>query len=122
MLTGTVRSLQAWVTVEILDQSNRPRTVEVVLDTGFNGHLKLTATTIQELELPRSGYRYGELADGTTVQFMSYDSTVLWDGQPRFVTVIEADADPILGMELLRGTRVTLDVLEGGTVTIDALA
>ena len=94
MLTGTVRNLQAWVAVEILDQGNRPHRVEVLLDTGFDGHLKLLATTIQELELVRSGYRYGELADGTMVQFMSYDSTVLWDGQPRFVSVIEADADP----------------------------
>ena len=122
MLTGTVRSLQAWVPVEILNQSNRPHTVEVVLDTGFNGHLKLTAATIQELELVRSGYRYGELADGATVQFMSYHATVLWDGQPRFVTVIEADADPILGMELLQGSRVTLDVRDGGPVTIDLLS
>ena len=121
MLTGTVRSLQAWVAVEILDQGNRPHRVEVLLDTGFDGHLKLLATTIQELELVRSGYRYGELADGTMVQFMSYDSTVLWDGQPRFVSVIEADADPLLGMELLLGSRVTLDVHDGGAVTIDTL-
>ena len=122
MLTGTVRNLQAWVAVEILDQGNRPHRVEVLLDTGFDGHLKLLATTIQELELVRSGYRYGELADGTMVQFMSYDSTVLWDGQPRFVSVIEADADPLLGMELLLGSRVTLEVRDGGAVTIDALS
>ena len=121
MLTGTVRNLQAWVAVEILDQGNRPHRVEVLLDTGFDGHLKLLATTIQELELVRSGYRYGELADGTMVQFMSYDSTVLWDGQPRFVSVIEADADPLLGMELLLGSRVTLDVHDGGAVTVDVL-
>lgn len=121
MLTGTISNLQAWVAVEILDRNGQSHTVEVLLDTGFDGHLKLTVATIQELELARSGYRYGELADGTTVQFMSYDSTVLWDGQPRFVTVIEADADPMLGMELLLGSRVTLDVLEGGPVIIDAL-
>ena len=73
------------------------------------------------MELIRSGYRYGELADGTLLQFISYDSTVLWEGQHRLVTVIEADAEPLLGMELLLGSRVTLDVRDNGPVTIDAL-
>ena len=91
------------------------------MDTGFDGHLKLTSTTIQELELSRSGYRFGELADGTVTRFMSYGSAVLWDGQPRLVTVIEADTEPLLGMELLQGSRVILDVRDDGPVTIDAL-
>ena len=122
MLTGTVRSLQAWVAVEILDRMGQSRAVQVLLDTGFDGQLKLTSTTIQELGLPRSGYRFGELADGAMTRFMSYGSTVLWDGQPRLVTVIEADSEPLLGMELLLGSRVTMDVREGGPVTIDALS
>ena len=121
MLIGAVRSHQAWVNVEILDRSGQPHTIEVLLDTGFDGHLKLTSTTIQELELSRSGYRFGELADGTVTRFMSYGSAVLWDGQPRLVTVIEADTEPLLGMELLQGSRVILDVRDDGPVTIDAL-
>ena len=121
MLTGTVRNLQAWVAVEITDRNDQSHTVEVMLDTGFDGHLKLLTTTIQELELVRSGYRYGELADGTVVQFMSYRATVLWQGQPRAVQIIEADSEPLLGMELLLGSRVILDVREGGPVTIEAL-
>ena len=121
MLTGTVRNLQAWVAVEILDQNGQPHTVEVLLDTGFDGHLKLTATTIQELELPRSGYRFGELANGSLVQFMSYRATVLWQGQPRAVQIIEANSEALVGMELLLGSRVTLEVLDGGPVTIDSL-
>ena len=52
---------------------------------------------------------------------MSYGSAVLWDGQPRLVTVIEADTEPLLGMELLQGSRVILDVRDDGPVTIDAL-
>ena len=121
MLTGTVRSLQAWVDVEILGRNGQLHTAEVLLDTGFDGHLKLTAATIQELELPRSGFRFGELADGALTRFMSYAATVLWNSQRHFVTVIEADSEPLLGMELLLGSRVTLDVREGGAVTINAL-
>lgn len=121
MLTGTVHGLQAWVAVEILARNGQPHTIEVLLDTGFDGNLKLTAATIQELEPARSGYRFGELADGTATRFMSYYATVLWYGQPRAVQVIEADSEPLLGMELLQGSRVTLDVREGGAVTVDAL-
>ena len=92
------------------------------MDTGFDGHLKLTPDTIRQLELPRSGYRFGELADGSVVQFMSYRASVLWQGQPHAVQIIEADNEPLLGMELLLVSRVTLDVREGGAVTIDALS
>ena len=92
-----------------------------MLDTGFDGLLKLSITTIQELELARAGYRFEELADGSITKFMSYTATVLWDGQPRSINVIEADSEPLIGMELLLGSRVTLDVRDGGPVTIDPL-
>lgn len=121
MLTGTVRNLQAWVSVEIMDRNGQHRTVEAVLDSGFDGLLKLPITTIEELELARAGYRFGELADGSIKQFMSYTATVFWDGQFRSINVIEADSEPVVGMELLQGSRVTFDVREDGLVTIETL-
>ena len=122
MLTGRINDLQARLTVEILDSNGQIKPVEVLLDTGFDGQLSLPVFVVRQLNLGRGVLRFGELADGTNIQFMSYRATVLWDGQRRQVEVIESGNEPLLGMELLRGTRVTLDVLEGGTVTIDALA
>ena len=52
---------------------------------------------------------------------MTYRCTVLWYGQLRSIQVVEANSEPLLGMELLLGSRVTLDVRDGGPVIINAL-
>jgi hypothetical protein len=49
------------------------------------------------------------------------EAVVSWDGQDRNVMVLEANGGPLLGMSLLYGSRVTLDVVDGGPVTIQTL-
>ncbi|MYE40361.1 MAG: clan AA aspartic protease [Chloroflexi bacterium] len=122
MLNGRINDeLQAWVSVEILDGAGGVHPVEVLLDTGFNGELALTSSVIRRLNLARGTPRFAELATGDTTLLPSYTATILWDGLPRSIQVVEADGERLLGMELLLGSRVTLDVTEGGPVTIDAL-
>ena len=117
-MTGRVNGdLQAWLTVEIVTPSGQPRPIEVALDTGFNGQIALPAITIQRLELSEESSRLAITATGDRVRLTTYYSTMMWHGEPRFIEVVEADSEPLLGMELLLGNRVTLDVLEGGPVT-----
>jgi predicted aspartyl protease len=122
-LTGRVNGdLQAWLTVEIVTPSGQPRPIEVALDTGFNGQIALPAITIQRLELSEESSRLAITATGDRVRLTTYYSTMMWYGEPRIIEVVEADSEPLLGMELLLGNRVTLDVLEGGPVTIYPLS
>ena len=115
MLTGRVNGdLQAWLTVEIMTPSGQPRPIEVALDTGFNGRIALPAITIQRLELSEESSRLAITATGDRVRLTTYYTTMMWHGEPRIIEVVEADSEPLLGMELLLGNRVTLDVLEGG--------
>lgn len=123
MLTGRVNGdLQAWLTVEIMTPSGQPRPIEVALDTGFNGQIALPAITIQRLELSEESSRLAITATGDRVRLTTYYTTMMWHGEPRIIEVVEADSEPLLGMELLLGNRVTLDVLEGGPVTIYPLS
>ena len=116
MLTGTVSDdLQAWIAIEILAPNGQTHPIEAVLDTGFNGELALPATTISQLGLPEDIRRPAVTATGDRVSLMTYRGTVLWYGQLRSIQVVEADSEPLLGMELLLGSRVTMDVREGGT-------
>ncbi len=122
-MTGRVNvDLQAWLTVEIVTPSGQPRPIEVALDTGFNGQIALPAITIQRLELSEESSRLAITATGDRVRLTTYYSTMMWHGEPRIIEVVEADSEPLLGMELLLGNRVTLDVLEGGPVTIYPLS
>jgi hypothetical protein len=61
------------------------------------------------------------LADGRDITLRQYEATVLWDGQPRDVMVLEADGGALIGMALLYGSRLTVEVLDGGPVTIELL-
>ena len=61
------------------------------------------------------------LADGSEVVLPFFSATVLWDGSRRPVSVIAAGGPPLLGMEMLAGHRLTMEVVEGGVVRIDTL-
>ena len=46
---------------------------------------------------------------------------MLWNGQDRTVEVDAADTDPLVGMGLLRGHGLRVDVVENGAVKIEEL-
>jgi len=50
-----------------------------------------------------------------------HDALVVWGGKPRSVGVHAIDGDALLGMSLLYGSRLLIDVIDGGPVTITPL-
>jgi hypothetical protein len=50
-----------------------------------------------------------------------YRATVIWDGKTQIVDVAASEADPLVGMSLLYGFQLHVEVVAGGTVTIEAL-
>jgi clan AA aspartic protease len=95
--------------------------IEAVIDTGFDGELTLQEATIQLLGYPYSGSAGGTLADGSEVQFDYYEGRVLWHGSERPVAVIGAEGQPLIGMGLLGGSRLTLDAEPDGGVLVEDL-
>ena len=65
MLTGTVNDFQPWLAVDLLAIGGQYLSVEVVLDTGFNGELAMPASVIPQLDLVPRGNRYTYLAVGS---------------------------------------------------------
>ena len=104
-----------------MDGEGRPRSVDVVLDTGFTGYLTLPPESIRQLGLPSVGQRTFELANGELFEFQVYLGSVSWHGRPSDVLVLQSDSVPLLGMTLLWGSRVTMDALNDGEVTIEEL-
>ena len=104
-----------------MDGEGRPRSVEVVLDTGFTGYLTLPPESIRQLGLPSVGQRTFELANGELFEFQVYLGSVSWHGRPSDVLVLQSDSVPLPGMTLLWGSRVTMDALNDGEVTIEEL-
>ena len=54
-------------------------------------------------------------------RFDAYLAAKSWHGSLRDALVLQSDSTPLLGMTLLWGSRVTLDAVTSGEVTIDEL-
>lgn len=95
--------------------------VQAVVDTGFDGALQLPPEVVRRLGHPYEGSTRGTLADGGEAWFDYHTGKVLWHGAKRDVVVIASDGDPLLGMALLGGSRLTVDAEPGGAVRVDEL-
>lgn len=96
--------------------------VEAIIDTGFNGFLTLPVRLIADLALPFAGTTRVALGDGSEVRMDIFEAIVLWDSEERSVVVLVAEGSALIGMSMLSGYRVALEVEDGGVVIIEALS
>jgi clan AA aspartic protease len=122
MIPGVVNSyLEATVSLVVQGMGGRRRSIEAVIDTGFNGSLTLPPDLIEEHRLPWRTRGLAMLADGTEQQFDAHVATVMWDGSPRDILVQVVGAEPLVGMLLLAGYALHVEVVSGGGVDITPL-
>jgi clan AA aspartic protease len=121
MITRVVKSDEARIRLKVIGQRGREHEIEAVIDSGFTGALTLPPALITTLGLRWRSIDRATLADGSTCVFQVYVGKVLWDGKIRRILVSEADADPLVGMRLLRGHEVKMQVRYRGKVTIKRL-
>ena len=53
--------------------------------------------------------------------FDIYEARIVWDGRIRRISVDEANTDPLIGMQLLDGYELTIQVVSGGNVVVRAM-
>ena len=119
VMRNTDGGLEPWVVLSVMDAYGEPQQFEVIVDTGFTGWLMLPESDIRRLRLAHAGHRYSTTASGNVERFEFYRTWVSWRGQLYWVEVFESIDQPLLGMELLEGSRVTMDAWEGGDVIIE---
>ena len=122
MITGAVNAnREAVIRLVVGSSSGNEQQVDAVVDTGFDGWFSLPPEVISELGLPWRRRGRALLADGSESVFDIYEGMVEWDGSPRRIVVDEASTAPLVGMALLQGFELRIEVLNGGSVTIKAL-
>ena len=122
MITGVVtNSREATVRLTIIGPVGRQREIEALVDTGFNGWLTLPSQMVSLLQLPWRGRAGGLLADGSETVFDVYEGRLIWHQHERRLRVDQAETEPLIGMALLEGSELNIQVRDGGTVTITML-
>jgi clan AA aspartic protease len=121
MITGTISTHRAFVPLRVLGPNGQEGGVEFVLDTGFTGTSTLPPATCIRLDLIAGRIQPARLADGSRIMLDVYQATLMWDGAPRDIEVLAKDGAPLIGMTLLDGSDVRLQVTDGGPVTIEPL-
>jgi clan AA aspartic protease len=92
--------------------------VEAIVDSGFTSSLTLPAATVTALGLVRQTGSGAVLADGSIHTFDICAAEVEWGGVWRAIFVSVLGNEPLLGMRLLAGHKLMIDVVQGGAVEI----
>ena len=121
MVSGVVRSLVPIVPLAVVGRDGTTRRFQAVLDTGFTGAVALPAPDVQRLGLANPRIETVRFANGESDNCEVYFASVLWDGEELAARVYAIGNEPLVGMHLLDGARVTMDVAEGGRVEVEPL-
>ncbi len=122
MITGSVNAKrEAIIHVAVHGKQDQVRDVEAIIDTGYTGFLILPPQTVEDLALTYLGRMKCTLANGALEDLEVYSATVTWDGQERLIEVDVTNADPLVGMLLLEGYKLEIQVQPGGLVMIESL-
>lgn len=123
MMTGVVTpAREAVMRVLVRGARGQEAQIDAVVDTGFNGFLTLPVQLITTLALSFAGTTQATLGDGSAVHMDVFEAIVLWDNHERSVAVLAVEGSALVGMAMLSGYRLSLDVKDGGAVVIEALA
>ena len=115
--------LEAVVTLAVARENDDAELIEFVVDTGFDGQVTLPLNIISRLNLPGiTGAVEVTVADGSIDYFDRYIAHIRWHGQLRPVRALNMECVPLIGMELLRDSNISIDAVPGGAVTIAELA
>jgi clan AA aspartic protease len=119
MITGIVNAdFEPIIPLSICGSDGKVYTQEAIVDTGFNGWLSLPPDLISELNLKWKRRGRAILGDGTECVFDVYEAVLLWDGNMLTIPIDEADSEPLVGMSIMEGYQLTVQVFEGGHVEL----
>jgi clan AA aspartic protease len=121
MIRGAVKAREARIRLTVRGPRGQEQEVEAVIDTGYTAWLALPPALVATLALRWESFTSATLADGTTSFFDVHHATVIWDERARRVPVDGVGTVPLVGMRLLHGHELKVQVRAGGKVTITKL-
>jgi clan AA aspartic protease len=123
MITGIVNEeFEPIISISLHDSEGNVYTQDAIVDTGFNGWLSLPPDLISQLNLKWKRRGRAILGDGSECVFNVYEAVLVWDGSFLTIPIDEADSEPLVGMSLMEGYQLMVQVFEGGHVELSKIA
>jgi len=122
MIHTTVNQfLEATLDLTIHGPDGQQERLECKIDTGFDGALTLHSAVAAALDLPRVNTGRAILADGSETTFPIHRAVVEWGETRRHINVHVADTVCLLGMAMLAGHELRMEIIPDGAVRITPL-
>ena len=119
MIRGVVNNRRAAIVrLRVRGPGGVEAEVDAIVDTGFTSYLKLPALTVTALGLARESGGKAVLGDGSASRFDICPAEVEWGGTSRSLLVSVLGNETLMGMRLLEGHKLVIDVVSGGLVEI----
>ncbi len=119
MISGIVNAdFEPVIPLSICGSDGKVYTQDAIVDTGFNGWLSLPRDLITQLNLKWKRRGRAILGDGSECVFNVYEAVLVWDGNFLTIPIDEADSEPLVGMSLMEGYQLMVQVFEGGRVEL----
>jgi clan AA aspartic protease len=95
--------------------------IDAIVDTGYTGSLTLPTSIVNALGLPKRAVGSATMADGSIRSFDIHAVEIEWDGSSREVLTSAVGREPLLGMRLLEGYELRIQIESGGIVEVRKL-
>ncbi len=119
MITGIVNAdFEPIISLSICSSDGEIYIQDAIVDTGFNGWLSLPPDLISQLNLKWKRRGRAILGDGSECVFNIYEAILVWDETILTIPIDEADSEPLVGMSLMEGYQLIVQVCEGGRVEL----
>jgi clan AA aspartic protease len=112
---------EAVLTLQIRGYAGAGFATQVVIDTGFSGHLALPQSLLESAGYQSDSQTSVIMADGSTILCDTYTIEIEWDGAWRWVTAWPLGNLPLLGSDMLRDYQLQIDYKHAGGVEIQKL-
>jgi predicted aspartyl protease len=95
--------------------------IDAVVDTAFSGTLALSKHDAARLKSKRTSRTRMQLADGVFQYFDTHSIGLEWLGAWRTARACELGDESLIGMRLLEGCELRVQIKDGGAVEITPL-
>ena len=121
-VSGVVNSRrEAVIRLKVRGPGGVEAVVDAIIDTGYSGVMALPAALCMTLGLPQRAGVTAVLADGSSRRVASYEAEVEWGGGWRPIAASGVGGEALLGMGLLAGHELRVQVIVGGAVSVSSL-